>query len=164
VKYDDTVTDEEIDITFMQAKALGAWSITAQGTPETMKRLVPFAEKHQMNVSLTDFTLAAGAPFEALQSECGYRRHHRRERFARRVDSGKPRRDRAAHDKDRRRNKGMNEQFGDGDTPIQDVLRLVKEKKYAFPVFAEYEYLGLGTPSGRITAMHGLHAFRARCT
>ena len=48
--------------------------------------------------------------------------------------------------KDRRRNKGNNEQWGDGDTPIKDVLRLVKEKKYTFPVFAEYEYLGLGTP------------------
>ena len=49
--------------------------------------------------------------------------------------------------KDRRRNQGKNEQYGDGDTPIQDVLRLVKEKKYTFPVYAEYEYLGLGTPA-----------------
>jgi sugar phosphate isomerase/epimerase len=145
VRYDDTFTDEEIDITFRQAKALGASSITAPGTPDAVKRLTAFAEKNQMNVALTDF-----APVSALPSK----------RFRVNLDIGALTAANGSpvawiqenHDaiaqitiKDRRRNKGKNEQFGDGDTPIQDVLRLVKQKKYAFPAFAEYEYLGLGT-------------------
>jgi len=147
VKYDDTFTDEEIDITFRQAKALSALSITAPGTPEVAKRLAPFADKHQLNVALTDFAMASALPSK---------------RFKVNADIGAIAAANSSpvawlqenHDavsqltiKDRRRNKGMNEQFGDGDTPVQDVLRLVKAKGYAFPVFAEYEYLGLGTPA-----------------
>lgn len=147
VKYDDTFVDEEIDVTFRQAKALGATSITAPGTADVAKRLVPFAEKHQMNVALTDFSLA-----RSLSSR----------RFKVNADIGAITAANGSpvawiqenHDsiaqltiKDRRRNKGKTEQYGEGDTPIQEVLRLVKEKKYMFPVFAEYEYLGLGTPA-----------------
>lgn len=147
VKYDDTFTDEEIDTTFSEAKALGASSITAPGTPEMVKRLVPFADKHQMNVSLTDFALASALPSKRFKvnadigaitaangSPVGWLQENHNAVSQLTI-------------KDRRRNKGRNEQFGDGDTPIRDVLRLVKEKKYTFPVFAEYEYLGLGTPA-----------------
>lgn len=146
VKYDASFTDEEIDITFAQAKALGASSITAPGTPDVVKRLVTFADQHQMNVALTDFTLASALPSKRFKVNADI--------GAITAANGSP----VAwlqenHDavaqltiKDRRRNKGMNEQWGEGDTPIQDVLKLVKAKKFAFPVFAEYEYLGLGTP------------------
>jgi len=48
--------------------------------------------------------------------------------------------------KDRTRNGGGNEQFGEGDTPIKEVLALLKSKNLPMPVFVEYEYLGLGTP------------------
>jgi len=145
VKYDTTFTDEEIDITFRQAKALGATSLNAPGQPESIKRLTPFAEKHQLTVTVNDLALAAslskqfkvnadiGAIVAANGSPVAFIQEN--------------------HDliaqltiKDRRRNKGKTEQFGDGDTPIQEVLKLVKDKKYTFPVFAEYEYLGLGTP------------------
>ncbi len=147
VKYDDSFTDAELDATFREAKALGASSITAPGTPEVSKRLAPFTEKYQMNVALTDFNLASALPSK---------------RFKVNVDIGAITAANGSavawiqenHDaiaritvKDRRRNKGKNEQWGEGDTPIQDVLRLVKNKKYAFPVYAEYEYLGLGTPA-----------------
>jgi len=147
VKYDDTFVDEEIDVTFQQARALGATSITAPGTADVVKRLAPFTEKHQMNVALTDFTLAGALPSKRfkINADIG----------AITAANGSP----VAwlqenHDsvaqltiKDRRRNKGLNEQWGEGDTPIQDVLRLVKEKKFMFPIFAEYDYLGLGTPT-----------------
>src|SRR6185312_13811806 len=62
VKYDDTFTDEEIDVTFKQAKALGASSITAPGTPDVAKRLASFADKHDLNVTLTDYKLAGSLP------------------------------------------------------------------------------------------------------
>ena len=147
VKYDASFTDDELDQTFRQAKALGASSITAPGTPEVAKRLAPVAEKHQMHVALTDFAMASalasklfkvnadiGAITAANSSPVAWLQEN--------------------HDavaqltiKDRRRNKGLNEQWGDGDTPVKDVLQLVKAKGYTFPVFAEYEYLGLGTPA-----------------
>jgi sugar phosphate isomerase/epimerase len=147
VKYDDSFTDDEIIQTFRQAKALGASSITVPGTPEVAKRLVAIADKDQINVALTDFTLASALPSK---------------RFKVNADIGAITAANSSpvawlqenHDavaqltiKDRRRNKGMNQQYGDGDTPVQDVLRLVKSKGYTFPIFAEYEYLGLGTPA-----------------
>jgi len=143
VKYDEVVSDEEIDVTFRQAKALGASAVNAGNVPAAIvSRLAPVAEKNQMIVSLTDFSLASSLPSKRfrINADVG----------AITAANGSP----VAwiqenHDviKDRRRNKGKNEQFGEGDTPIQDVLRLVKAKKYAFPVLAEYEYLGLGTPA-----------------
>jgi L-ribulose-5-phosphate 3-epimerase UlaE len=36
--------------------------------------------------------------------------------------------------------------WGEGDTPIKFVLRLLKEQKYPIPAFVEYEYRGAGTP------------------
>jgi sugar phosphate isomerase/epimerase len=146
VNYDDSFTDDEIDITFRQAKALGATSITAPGKPEQIKRLVAVAEKHQMNVAVTDFTMVSslpstrfkvnldiGAVTAANSSPVAYIQENH-ESISRITV------------KDRRRNMGKTEQFGDGDTPIDEVLRLVRDKKYAMPVYAEYEYLGLGTP------------------
>jgi hypothetical protein len=147
VKYDETFTDPEIDATFVQAKSLGAASITVPGKAETLNRLAPFAEKHEINIAATDFTLPNALPSKRFKVNADI--------GAIEAANGSPMAwIQENHDvigqltvKDRRRNKGKNEQFGDGDTPIQDVLRLVKEKKYTFPVFAEYEYLGLGTPA-----------------
>ena len=147
VNYDATFTDREIDITFDQAKALGAASITAPGTPDVVKRLVPFAEKHQMNVAVTDFTLASALPSPRFRVNADI--------GAITAANGSPvawlQENHAAVAQltvgDRRRNQGMNEEWGDGDTPIQDVLRLVKAKGYSFPVYAQYEYLGLGMPA-----------------
>jgi hypothetical protein len=47
--------------------------------------------------------------------------------------------------KDRTRNGGGNEAFGAGDTPIKEVLALVRDKRYPIRVFVDYEYVGLGT-------------------
>ena len=147
VKYDDTFTGEEIEITFRQAKALGASSITAPGTPEVAKRLAPVADKYQIHVALTDFAMASALPSKLFQvnADIGAITAANSSPVAWLQEN---------HDavsqltiKDRRRNKGLNQQWGDGDTPVQDVLRLVKSKGYTFPVFAEYEYLGLGTPA-----------------
>jgi sugar phosphate isomerase/epimerase len=147
VKYDDSFTDDEIDQTFRQAKALGASSITAPGTPEVAKRLAPVADKYQMHVALTDFAMASALPSRLFKvnADIGAITAANSSPIAWLQEN---------HEavaqltiKDRRRNKGLNQQWGDGDTPVQDVLRLVKAKGYTFPVFAEYEYLGLGTPA-----------------
>jgi hypothetical protein len=36
--------------------------------------------------------------------------------------------------------------WGEGETPIRQVLLLLKEKKYPIRAFVEYEYRGPGTP------------------
>ncbi len=48
----------------------------------------------------------------------------------------------ALHVKDRHNNQGPNVPFGEGDTPLSEVLRLVQRNKYRMPVLIEYEYPG----------------------
>ena len=50
------------------------------------------------------------------------------------------------HIKDRKKNDGANLPWGEGETPIKQVLTLLREKKYPIRAFIEYEYRGTGTP------------------
>ena len=45
-----------------------------------------------------------------------------------------------------KKNDGPNVPFGKGDTPINDVLQLLKANRYPIPAMIEYEYDGAGTP------------------
>ena len=46
------------------------------------------------------------------------------------------------HIKDRKKNHGQNTPWGEGDTPIKEVLHLLKSKKYDIPADIEFEYRG----------------------
>jgi sugar phosphate isomerase/epimerase len=146
VNYGEDFTEKEIDATFRQAKTLGAGSLNTPGSA-MVRRLAPFAERYGMNVSVTDPALASALPSKYFKvnldigqvtaangSPVAYLQENHESVGRITV-------------KDRRRNRGSNEEFGEGDTPIREVLRLVGERKYAFPVYAEYEYVGLGTPA-----------------
>jgi sugar phosphate isomerase/epimerase len=153
VDYDEQFTDDEIEVTIQQAKALGVGVIATPMPLRGAVRLAPWAEKFGMTVALHNGPHDTGT---SLLAALGISK-----RFRVNLDIGNFT---AANQeavafiqenhatishveiKDRTRNGGGNERFGEGDTPIRDVLALLKEKKFAIPAMVEYDYLGLGTP------------------
>ena len=160
VNYRSILTDEDLDRTFEQAKALGT-NVIAASTQVTMaKRLAPFAEKHKIYVAFhghsntkdpNEFatpesfqTALAISKYFRINLDIGHfsaagydpvayiQEHHERITHL--------------HMKDRKKNDGPNMPWGEGDTPIKQVLLLLKEKKYPLPALVEYEYRGSGTP------------------
>jgi len=164
VDYDDAFTDGEIEVTFQQAKALGVRTMASLTTLSGARRLVPFAEKHGMTVALHNTANAkdpdAIASPQSFRTALGLSKN-----FRLNLDIGHftaanyeavafIQENHAAIShiqlKDRTRNGGTNEQFGEGDTPIKEVLALMREKQWPIPAFVEYEYIGLGTPQEEV--------------
>lgn len=155
----DDFTEDEIARGFDMAKALGAKVITASATVSVAKRVAPFAEKNRMIVGMhghsnikdpNEFAkpesfaaamkmskylgvnLDVGHFFAAGFDPVAYiEAHHQRIV--------------TLHIKDRKKNDGDNMPFGQGDTPIKQVLQLLKRKKYSIPANIEYEYEGKDT-------------------
>ena len=153
-------TDEEIDRGFEIARALGAGLITASTTLQVARRVVPFAEKHKMIVAMhghskvddpnefaTPESFAAAlalSPYFKVNLDIGHftagnfdavayvREHHK--------DITN------IHLKDRKKSQGDNTPWGEGDTPIREVLQLIKSNAWPIPGDIEYEYKGAGTP------------------
>jgi sugar phosphate isomerase/epimerase len=154
--FNDSFTDEEIDRGFLMAKALGVKVITASSTLKAAKRVAPFAEKHKITVAmhghsnLTDPNkFAKPESFKAALEMSKY--------FAVNLDIGhffaagydpvkyieeNHSRITNLHLKDRKKDNGPNTPWGEGDTPIKQVLQLLKQKKYDIPANIEYEYRG----------------------
>jgi sugar phosphate isomerase/epimerase len=157
-------SDEEIDRTFLQTKALGARMITWSGTMSVAKQVAPLADKHKMvvavhghsdvkdpnqfatpesftkamamsryfmvNLDLGHFTAAGFDPVAFIQE------HHARVPLV--------------HLKDRKKNQGPNTPHGQGDTPIKEVLQLVKTKKWPVRCYIEYEYKGAESSTAEV--------------
>jgi sugar phosphate isomerase/epimerase len=152
-------TDAEIDRGFEMATALGATIITASTTLQVARRIAPLAESRGMAVAMhghsnvedanefatpTSFAAAlnmsnmfrvnldvghfTAANFDAVAF---IREHHA-------VITN-------LHLKDRRRNQGANVPWGEGDTPIREVLQLLKRERWPIRAYVEYEYEGHGT-------------------
>jgi len=157
----DEMLDDEFDYCFNAARALGADQVTMElpdimGVPSNVhlaltKRIGAFAAKHKIAAGYhahlqstpTLWDVAMGqSPYNKAQIDIGHytaaknggpttllaliRRHH--DQIA------------SIHLKDRKVNEGPNVPWGQGDTPIKQVLQLMKTEKYTFPAFIELEY------------------------
>jgi len=144
------MTDDVLDYIFQMAKTLGARAISTEisANDDDLKRLGQFADKHNLMVGYHGhattkadhwekaFTYAKhnganldighyiagnnGSPVEFLQ------KHHARVTHV--------------HIKDRKANNGPNVPFGEGDTPIKEVLRLIRDNKWKMQATIEFEY------------------------
>jgi sugar phosphate isomerase/epimerase len=153
--------NEEIDVVFRQARALGVNIIgTNQTTVGMGPKLVPFAEKYKMTLSFHNHA-KSGDPNEVASPESYEKLFAMSKYFKANLDIGhftagnndgiafiEKHHDRITHMhlKDRKRNDGPNMPWGEGETPLKQALQLIKEKHYPIYCIIEYEYKGAGTP------------------
>ena len=156
----DGFTDAEIDRGFQIARALGTAVMTTSTTLDVAKRIAPIADKHKIVVGLHGHSnisdpneLATPESFAtALKMSPNFRINLDIGHFtAANYDPVAYIREHHAkitnlHLKDRKKNQGDNVPWGQGDTPIREVLQLLKREKWPIPADIEYEYRGQGTP------------------
>jgi sugar phosphate isomerase/epimerase len=153
-------TDAEIDRGFEMARALGAEIITMSTTLDVAKRIQPFAEKHRMIVAMHGHSKVED-PNEFATPESFAKALQMSKYFKVNLDIGHFTagnfdavayiREHHAditnlHIKDRRKNQGDNTPWGEGDTPIREVLQLLKKEQWPIRAYIEYEYHGTGSP------------------
>lgn len=152
-------SDEEIDRGFHMAKALGVKIVTASSNVTTARRIDPFARKHKIRVGMHNHSNIKPNEFarpedfsEAMKGMSEYIcinldiGHFTAANFdpVDYLDKNSARIV-TLHIKDRKKNQGANLPFGEGDTPIKEVLQLLKRKKLNIPANIEYEYKGQDT-------------------
>jgi len=157
VKFDgiNEFSDDEIDYCFQMAKALGAQAISCEIPVSQTRRLGAFARKHKLMVGYHGHTnitdpehfgtpssweqAMSYSPYNGANIDAGHfftsngyspaawiKAHHRRVTHV--------------HLKDRKANNGPNRPWGQGDTPLVEVLQLMKREKYDFQATIEFEY------------------------
>jgi len=153
-------TDAEIDRGFEMAKALGAEIITASATLEAARRMVPFAAKHKMPVAMHNHSMVddpnefatTASLTTALKLSPHFRLNLDIGHFtAANYDAVAYIREHHAsitnlHLKDRKKDQGPNTAWGTGDTPIRDVLQLLKKERWPIRAYIEYEHRGDAGP------------------
>ena len=160
VNFRNDFTDEELEKSFEQAKVLGVSIIAASTQLTIARRLVPFAEKHKIYVAMHGHSNVQD-PNEFSSPESFSKALAMSKYFRVNLDIGhftaanfdavayiRENHDNITHLhlKDRKKNDVPNMPWGEGETPIKQVLLLLKEKKYPIRAFVEYEYRGTGTP------------------
>ncbi|MEX2140080.1 MAG: sugar phosphate isomerase/epimerase [Pirellulales bacterium] len=149
------MTDDEVDYCFQVAKALGCEAITCEPPVSETKRLGTFAEKHQIRLGFHNHSNATSvesfcrpgaweqaffySDWNGANVDIGHfcagnsmspadfiRSYHNR------ITN--------LHLKDRKFNQGPNMPWGEGDTPIREVLQMMKREKYPFMATIELEY------------------------
>ncbi len=157
VKFDgvDGFSDDELDYAFQLARALGAEALSCEIPVSTTKRVGAFAEKHKMMVGYHghgDITNPeAFGSLDSWERAMSYSKYN-----GANVDIGhfyaangfspaqwiqkNHARVTHVHLKDRKINNGPNVPWGEGGTPLKEVLQLMKKEKYTFQATIEMEH------------------------
>lgn len=145
-------SDEEIDYAFQAAKAVGARGISLEISNDTAKRMAPFATKHKMFVGMHNHTQVGDkdfsfdiplsySPYNMLNLDVG---HYVAGTSESPIPIIQKYHDRITHlhlkDRKKGTNGGDNVPWGQGDTPLREVLRLLQEEKYPITAMIELEY------------------------
>lgn len=144
------MTDAELDYVFTLAKTLGGRAISTEishAEPD-LKRVGQFADKHQLLVGYHGHATTGPehwekafelAKFNGANVDIGH--------FVAGLNTSpvpflKKYHDRVphVHIKDRKFNNGPNTPFGEGDTPVAEVLRLIRDSKWNMQATIEFEY------------------------
>jgi sugar phosphate isomerase/epimerase len=151
----DSMTDEDMEYGFRMARSLGVKGITTSTTMTMAKRIAPIADKYKLLVgyhghdatndpnqtaTLESYqTLMAYGKYNGVNLDIGHftasgydavafiKEHHKK------ITN--------LHLKDRKKDHGPNVAvWGTGDTPMKEVLQLLKKEKYPIPANLELEY------------------------
>src|SRR5262245_20623669 len=159
LSYEPSFTDDEIDATFKQVKSLGVGTVSVATTMAGAARLAPFAERHRVALAIHNQVdgnslgliatpqlkdALALSPAIKLKLDTGNLTASNRDAVA----ELRANLSRVSHVvlKDRLRNGGTSQPFGEGDTPIAGVLDVLKTAVSPIPALVEYDYLGLRSP------------------
>ena len=150
VKYDGiyNMADGEVDYCFTLARTLGARAISCEIDAKHTARIGQFADKHKLPVAYHGHATTTPKDWEAAFAQARYnwanldighfvagnntspvpfmKQHHARITHI--------------HVKDRKMKEGPNTPFGEGDTPIVEVLRLIRDNKWPIQATIEFEY------------------------
>jgi hypothetical protein len=165
VPLDASFTDAELDATFGHVRALGVTTVASALTREMAARIAPFAARHELSVAIHNqvdgqsggvITAAelpralAISPVFSVKLDVG----HLTASNCDAVAELRTHVSRLSHVvfKDRLRNKGASQVFGEGDTPLGEVLAVLRTSPRAVAAFVEYDYIGLRTPVEELTA------------
>lgn len=157
-------SEAELQRGFDMAKALGTKYITASGTVPMGEKLFPYCEKNGIEVAFHGHSSTKEGEF-ASPASFAKAMEGRSKWIKINLDIGhffaagfdpvdfleKHHADIVTiHIKDRKKNQGDNTPFGEGDTPIGPVLKLLRDKKYHIPANIEYEYKGASDPQTEV--------------
>ena len=154
VKYDGIYdfSDPEMDYAFALAKAVGARAISCELEVEGARRVGTFADKHNLMVGYHGHTKTTAAMFEESFSFAKHNGanldigHYIAGNLGSPVEFLKKHHDRVTHIhvKDRKAQAngvdGANVPFGEGDTPIKQVLQTIRDNKWPIQATIEFEY------------------------
>ena len=143
------MADAQIEYYFAVAKALGAKGITRELSEAAAQRLGPLADKHQIVIGFHNHTQLTPTTYDGeilthgkylgINLDIGHYVAGTNqsplpliEKHCDRILS--------LHLKDRKENNGPNLPFGQGDTPVAEVLQYMKKNRLSFPADIELEY------------------------
>ena len=144
------MSDKELDYIFTLAKTLGARALSTEisKSDDDHKRVGQFADKHKLMIGYHGHATTAPehwekafalAKFNGANVDIGHfvagdhgspvpfiTKHHARITHV--------------HIKDKKKGNGGNTPFGEGDTPIKEVLQLIRDNRWPIQATIEFEY------------------------